>query len=234
MSWLSFFRKKPKNSDLIDRYKDFRKVSIQLNMTLAKQVPKPAVPECGKRLGIAKAGALIINNDDEIAILYDYCLYHYRRADKTVIERHIESSPPAPDTPESILLQAMQNARYSVFRVVEIIPHQGAVLHDLVRDESLELVDIGLSSTGTPGLILAGRILPLPDFNMSSGTLIPLPQAAYEQTIAPMVQKFLRNSLPGSGPLFSPSHEASFVAQIIRAALQAGGEENTFYTDMEH
>ncbi|MFZ4702191.1 MAG: hypothetical protein ACOYMG_19285, partial [Candidatus Methylumidiphilus sp.] len=81
MKWPFTFNKKNQgfNQERIDRYKQLRAIGRDLNMILVKQLPKAAVAECGKKLGIYKAGTLILNNDDEIAILFDYCLYHYRR-----------------------------------------------------------------------------------------------------------------------------------------------------------
>ncbi|HYE34310.1 hypothetical protein [Methylocaldum sp.] len=222
------------NEELLDRYKQFRKTGIGLNTMLAKQVPKAAVPECGKKLGLFKAGTLIFNNDDEVGILYDYCFHHYRRAGKNVIERYLEQSPPASESTEMILLQAMVKSRYSLFRVEEINPHLGATLRDLLTGEALNLMDIGLSETGSPGIILAGRILPLADFYMSSGTLIPLPEPVFEQSITPIIRKFSHDKSPQFHPLFSPAQEASFTAQVIRVSLHAGGEDNVFYTDMDH
>jgi hypothetical protein len=236
MKWPFFFKKNTsdRESELVDRYKHYRKVGRDLNMALAKQLPKTAVPECGKKLGLFKAGTLILNNDDEIAILYDYCLYHYRRAGKNTIERYMEQSPPSPESDEAALLQAMLKSWHSVFRVEDIKPHQGAILRDLLTDSLLNLMDIGLSETGVPGILLTGRILPFADFHMSSGTLIPVPDAAFEDRITPIIQKFVRDKTPDSGPLFSPAQDASFTAQVIRAALHAGGEDNSFYTDIEH
>ncbi len=236
MKWPFFLKKKTTERDdgLIDRYKEIRKVSLNLNMALAKQLPKAAVPECGKKLGIFKAGTLILNNDDEIAILYDYCLYHYRRADKNPIERHLEQTPPAPESTEALLLRAMADSRFSLFRVEEIKPHQGAAVRDLLAGDTLDLMDISLSETAEPGLILAGRILPLPDFNMSSGTLIPIPEPVYEEKIVPVINKYRPDPASGSRPNFSQAQEASFVAQIVRIALREGGEDNVFYTDVEH
>lgn len=236
MKWPFFFKKNTddRDSELVDRYKRCRETGRNLNTTLAKQLPKAAVPECGKKLGLFKAGTLILNNDDEIAILYDYCLYHYRRAGKNMIERYLEQSPPPPASDEMLILQAMLKSHYSVFRVEEIKPHQGAILRDLLTDGTLNLMDIGLSETGMPGIILAGRILPFADFHMSSGTLIPVPDVAFEDKIAPIIRKFMRDKTPDSGPLFSPAQDASFTAQLIRVSLHAGGEDNSFYTDIEH
>ena len=238
MKWpfFSSFKKKPddRTEEMLDRYRRFRKAGIALNTGLAKQVPKAAVPECAKKLGLSKAGTLILNNDDEVGILYEYCFHHYRRAGKNVIERHLEQAPPAAGSAEASLLQAMLKSRFSAFLVEAINPHTGAALLDLITGETFDLVDIGLSQTGTAGVVLVGRILPMDGFNMSSGTLIPLPLPIYEQNLAPVVAKFLPGDGPKSHPLFSPTQEASFTAQLIRTALHAGGEDNTFFTDMDH
>lgn len=238
MKWPNFSFKKKTADDrgdvLLDRYKQLRKAGIALNTVIAKQLPKVAVPECGKKLGLFKAGTLIFNNDDEVGVLFDYCFHHHRRAGKTVIERYLEQSPPHEESDEMVLLQAMLKSRFSLFRIEEIHPHAGAALRDLLTDETLNLVDVALSETGSPGIVLAGRILPVEDFNMSSGALIPLPESAFEHSIMPIVRKFLHGKSVSSHPLFKPSQEANFVAQIIRAALHAGGEDNTFFADMDH
>lgn len=237
MKWLfSLFKSNNDNapdSGLLDRYKQLREVGRRLNVELAKQVPKSVVPECGKKLGIAKAGTLVINNEDEIAILYDYVFHHFRRADKTVIDRYLEATPPALESPEAELFRAMQKSYYSLFRIERTKPRQGAVLRDLLTDASLDLLNISLSDTGKPGIILAGRILPFGDFAMSSGTMIPVPELVYQQHIIPIIDKFLGEKARDSHPLLPPAQEAAFVAQIIRAALREGGEDNTFYTDIE-
>ena len=236
MKW-PFFSKKPPHPNQegqVERYKQVRSVSRKLNLTLIKQLPKAAVPECGKKLGISKAGTLIINNDDEIAILYDYCLHHYRRGGKNTIERYLENSPPPPDSVEMSILQAMLASHYSAFKVITIRSNQGAELQDLISGQVLSLIDISLSETGFPGLCLTGRILPFAGFHMSSGTLIPLPDAVYAEKITPIVRKFFKSDGEGNRTVLSSGQDASFTAEIIRVSLQAGGEDNVFYTDMEH
>lgn len=236
MKWLfSFHRKNNKRPDagLFDHYRQIREAGRALNLSLAKQLPKSAVQECGKKLGLFKAGTLILNNEDEIAILYDYAFYHHRRTDRNLIERYLRNAEAAPGSIEAELLQGMANSYYSLFRMDEVRSGQGALLRDLLTDESLELMDKGLGDTGIPGIILAGRILPLADFNMSSGTMIPLPEPVFQEKIVPVIEKFLHGRTLGSHPLLPPGQEAAFVAQVIRIALHAGGEDNVFYTDIE-
>lgn len=235
MNWFSslFGKSSAPDDDRVERYKRLRRAGIALNTALAKQLPKPAIEECGKKLGIYKAGTLILNNDDEIAILYDYALYHYLRAGKNTVQRYLEQNPPAADSDEAVLLRAMLASRYSAFRLEAILPKRGGRLRDLVTDEEIELIDIGLSETGTDGITLLGRVLPAGDFHMSSGTLIPLNEHAFEQAIKPVVAKYTQDNIPSPGNPLSPAKEAAFVARLIRTALQVGGEDNVFYTDME-
>ena len=235
MKWPFSFKKKPTsdNQAIIDRYRELRGDGLELNLNLVKQLPKVAVPECGKKLGISKAGTLILNNDDEIAILYDYCLHHYRRGGKNVIERYLENSPPPPDSTEMLILQAMMASYYSLFRVLEILAHPSVNLQDLLTGKTILLVDRGLSDTASPGQIIAGRVLPFAEFNISSGTLIPLPELVYEENIIPVARKFFKTDELGNRPDLSHGQEAAFVAEIIRVSLQAGGADNVFYTDVE-
>lgn len=230
--WPFSCKKSSATNDVLDRYKRFREAGRNLNLTLVKQLPKDAVPECGKKLGISKAGTLILNNDDEIAVLFDYCLYHYRRGNKTVIERYLES-PPAADSLEMALLQAMLQARFSAFMIMKITPRQGAVLRDLVQGDTLDLADIGVSETGAPGTVLVGRLLPLPDFYMSSGALIPLPEPVYQEHLLPVVKKFMPDGPSAQHRPMSATQTAAYVAQMIRVALHAGGADNVFYSDIE-
>jgi hypothetical protein len=235
MKWPFFFKSKPKrfSAEQVDYYRDIRARGRILNMALVKELPKAAAPECGKKLGLVKAGTLILNNDDEIAILYDYCLYNYRRDGKNIIERHSLTAPPPADSLDAVLLQAMQQAYYAVLKVVDIHPNQGANLQNLITGETLDIIDISLSETGEPGIVLVGRIIPLGEFNMSSGTLIPLPESVYEDKLKPVIGKFVKSDATGEKLKLSASVEASLTAEIIRVSLHAGGEDNVFYTDIE-
>lgn len=236
MKWLpSLFKRQPDRfgEETVERYKQARAAGRELNMALVKELPKAAVPECGKKLGLVKAGTLILNNDDEIAILYDYCFHHYRRDGKNTIDRHLLNAPPPPGSVEQAVLDAMRASYYSLFRILEIHPRQGARLEDLVGGGTVDLLDISVSETGEAGTVLAGRVLPFQDFSMSSGTLIPLTEAVYEEKLKPVVRKFAKSGEPAGRPQMSDSQEAAFTAETIRVALHAGGEDNVFYTDIE-
>jgi hypothetical protein len=231
IKWLFPSKKDAVGDDRLSRYRPLREAGRNLNVALAKLLSKDAVLECGKKLGIAKAGMVIFNNDDEVTVLYDYCLYHHRRGNKTVIERYLEQSPPEQGSLDAALVQAMQQARFSIFLITAITPRQGAVVQDLVRGDTLQLVDLGIAETGMPGILLLGRLLPVDDFYMSTGSLIPVSEPVYQEKLLPIVKKFLPGDAERQQPL-AAAPAAAYAAQMLRIALHAGGEDNVFYTDI--
>ncbi|GAB6046783.1 hypothetical protein JCM19379_06060 [Methyloparacoccus murrellii] len=239
LKWLTSLFGHPHDENLAARqedYRRFRELARRHNLVLVKQLPPAALPECGKKLGLYKAGTLILNQDDEIAVAYDYCLHHHRRGGRNLIERILAQQPPAEGTDELRYLQALAGARFSLFRIAEILPHQGARLIDLLTDQPVDIHDMGLQSTGQPGVIVAGRLLDFGDFSMSSGTLIPIPGTVFEARIQAVMRKFWPG-LPADdtplSPALSPAQTAAFEAQILRIALHAE-EDMSFYTDMEN
>lgn len=233
MKWLfSLFNRthNENNEAYLARYKRLRELGRKVNLSLIKQLPESALPECAKKLGLSKAGTLVLNQDDEIAVAYDYCLHHHRRVGRNIIERTQENAPPVEDPDEQAYLQALSSARFSLFRVEEILPHRGARLLDLLTHSTVDIVDMSLSSTGVPGVIVAGRLLTFEDFTLSSGTLIPIPEVVFEVRIQPIIHKFLPE-IPAEKAELSPARGAAFEAQVLRIALHAE-EDVSFYTDM--
>lgn len=89
-----------------------------------------------------------------------------------MIDRYLEQAQPTVLSEEDMqLLNAMSNAYYSLFLVDAVQSDRGATLHDLLRHKTFFLMDTGLGQSARPGLMLAGRVLPLADFAMSSGSL---------------------------------------------------------------
>ena len=72
------------------------------------------------------------------------------------------------------MLQAMGQARFSVFRVER--PHEtaGLLVRDLMREEGLWLVDENLERTAPPGTTLAMRVSRPEAFAMTCGVIVPV------------------------------------------------------------
>jgi hypothetical protein len=90
-------------------------------------------------------------------------------------------------------------------------------------------MDRSLASTGLAGLIVAGRLLTLEGFVLSSGSLIPVPPAVYESRIRAVIGKYFPDDASRGQPL-SPARSAAFEAEVLRIALHAEADV-AFYTD---
>lgn len=213
------------------RYKRFRMLGKELNSSLIRRVPKPVVLKCGKKLGMLKGKTLVLGSEDELSVLFDYCLYSYRRNGKNAIQRYLEQSPPPADSEQMLLLQAMCKAYYSLFAVEKIHTGKGATMKDLLMNRCFVLMDIGIGETALPGMIFAGRVLPFEDFSMTSGTFIPIDRDLMESDILPVVERLLQGKKDGDAFL-TPGQEATFSGQIIRAAVRAGIFDRIEYSNI--
>ena len=109
----------------LTRYQQLRAVHKDLHHILMDQLPKHALPECGMTLGVYKDDTLVLGSESEMAALMDYCIYDYRWDGRTVIERYINQTPLEAGSDRRILLNAMLDARYSLFVVDEMVKGAG-------------------------------------------------------------------------------------------------------------
>lgn len=215
-------------------YKILRAKGRELNQTLVEQIPRFDLFACAKELGILKGKTtVVLGNPDEISVLVDYCIYSHRRGGRTLVQRYFEKSPPPPGSDEMTLLQAMLRSHYSIFAVAGTYSERGAVLQDLMRDSELFLMDQGIGSTAKRGAWFAGRVLPFPNFYMTSGAFIPLFKELVIEQLMPVIERFVERCGPKTGFVLSHRDEAKFSAQIIRRSLRAGALDNMVYADPE-
>ena len=96
------------HKDLLPRYQYLRQVAMQLNQRLVKALPKGVLEEGGKLLGILEGKTFMLQSEDVLTILMDFCLYDIRREGINAIERYLAESPPPPGSDEMLVLQAMR------------------------------------------------------------------------------------------------------------------------------
>ena len=162
-----------RHAELLPRYKRLRKAALRLNNRLVKTLSRSVLDEGGKKLGILQGNVLTLDSEDEIAVLMDYCIYDVRRRGANAVERDLAKSPPTPESDEMTLLQAMRQAYYSLFAVEAVERGVGVHVKDLLRDESLFLVDVGFGSSAPLGMILAARVTVPEGIAMTTGAALP-------------------------------------------------------------
>jgi hypothetical protein len=218
------------HADKLARYKQLRKVGLELNNRLMKTLSKSILDEGGHKLGILKKNVLVLDSEDEVALLADFCIYNVRRDGKNAIERYLEEAPPPPDSDEMVLLQAMRQARYSLFECESAELGVGVYVRDLLRGERLFLMDVGFSQTGSPGLILAARVMAPEGMNQTTGAALPVGRVPPGQRYPFLQELVTQLGLSDPDQLARPEGD-DMVARLIRSCLQAGAAERIAYSD---
>ena len=125
-------------SQLVDRYKDFRKVNRRLHSALLGYLPKKVLKKCAKKLGISKSGTFVFREEHEVDVLIDYCIYDYHEDGENAVSRYVTENPPNPGSDEHIVLNAMLESYHSLIQVEGIIERVG------IRCRALEFLDTKL------------------------------------------------------------------------------------------
>src|SRR5262249_43503120 len=161
-------------SDLLPRYLHLREVQRRLNHILVERLKKDVLDEGGKKLGILKKNVLVLDTEDEIAVLMDYCLYDVRRRGLNAVERYLEDAPPAPDSDEMRILKAMKEARFSLVLAEAVEPGTGVSVRDTLRGGTEFVMDVGFSRSVRRGAMLAVRLITPDQFSMTTGAALPV------------------------------------------------------------
>jgi hypothetical protein len=166
------------SSAMAATYRRLRQVGRDLNSRLLEHTSKAVLQAAGKRLGILRAGILVFPTEEHGAVLADYIIHDCREGGKNAVDRYLAASPPAPGTPEEVLLRAMRDARFSIFQVREILPGFGVRARDCLDGDEILLADFGFSQTASEGVLIAARVLPIGSFWMTTGAALPVGRQA--------------------------------------------------------
>ncbi|MEX0718412.1 MAG: SEC-C metal-binding domain-containing protein [Planctomycetaceae bacterium] len=207
------------------RYDRLRKVGRNLNDRLAQRLSKRSFDEGARKLGMLHGNVLVLDTEDELAILQDYCIYDVREGGRTSYERYLAENPPRPDSDEMAVLQAMKENVYSVFMIESAERGLGVQVRNLLSQEEFLLVDYGLSHTAEPRLVLAARVLFFDDLAYSTGATLPL------GFVTPEDEAELVDGLTRGGSIEAEGFADP--APLIRQALRHGASSRIVYGEPE-
>ena len=161
-------------TEAIKRYRHLRAVSKQHFNAATKFVSRPTMMEYGRKLGLVFGDTFICDSADDLSYVFDLSLYASKDGRSRGIDRYARSVCPAPNSDEALMLRAAQAARFTVCYVEG--PHEtaGLSVRDLVREQTLRLMDEGFEATMPAGMLLATRLKPVEDFVMTTGAAVPL------------------------------------------------------------
>ena len=210
----------------VERYKELRAASRVLSHQILQTLPRQALSEIGKAIGVLHHGGLVFDSEDMMSVLMDCCLYDWVDAGKNVVHRYAETHTPPPGTDAHVLLQAYLRAKYRLLVPKTVLRGAGISVADAFSGEEFFLMDISLSqSTLSREVLLATRTIPLGDYWITGGA--PLPMDAKAKNAA--FREFSERGLVVDGTITDP-HEMALVT--VRACLESDAAGNVKYEDL--
>lgn len=154
----------------VKTYKKYRKAGMKLiQKIMDTSLARDVVIASAKLLGIARGEVLIFDSEDESSVLMDFALNDYKVNNKNTIEMYRDTEGWENET-EKEILDAHLASYTSLFKIASISKQDHSILlNDLLNKEDITLIDINLSKTAVPGLLVFTRIVPFKEFNMTSG-----------------------------------------------------------------
>src|ERR1019366_9340655 len=147
------------------------------------------------------------------------------RSGKNVVQRYSETHPAQPGTEEQYLLSAYLHAKYRLLVVQSAVMGAGLHCQDVLNNEELFLMDLGLSQSAKGGnAALATRTIPLGEYWMTTGAGLPINSKKAVLDALGRIASRKQESFEGSG---------NVVLLIVRACLAAGAAGYVTYASAE-
>ncbi len=215
--------------ELLAQYQRFRKVARELNRRLVDSVDREAIDEAGERLGILKQGIMVFDTEDMATVLMDFAVHHVFRDGKNAVARYLETHPGPADSEETLVLRALAEVRYGVFRAARVFRGFAAEVDDFFRGDRLLLIDVGMSSTASRDFVFAGNVVCQGRFWLTTGAALPVSAEVVRALARPVKQAF--GAKPGDFRQMSRDRQAALAALVIRTCLEKGMAEHIAYQE---
>ncbi len=161
--------------ELLDRYRRYRKINTHHQTILAQRQWSGSVPSIAVRLGLVETCAELAERDlDDMAPALDLALYALAADGASEVQRYLAAEGGDLEGDDRAVLEAMSEARFSLFEVLERHPVAGLDLQDVLTGKDVWLMDEGLEAFAPEGCRLWLRIFRPRDFWMTTGAAIVL------------------------------------------------------------
>ena len=211
-------------AEVLTRYRHLREISKQHHSTVLDFLSKDTIISQARRLGLAQGKTLVLDSMDDLYLAFDLAIYTAPKERSRAIDRYARAALLAPESDESLVLEAMRRARFSIITIVRRHPVAGLIVKDLFRSVEVWLVDEGLESSLPDGEALATRLYTPEGFAMTAGVLVPLDLELMEDAIADTPQLLCKSCEEAI-------EDRRFAEAIYRAALASGLMEQVGYQD---
>ena len=205
-------------SEILARYRHLRQISKEQHRAVLDVIAPNVVLDWAKRLGLTRGRTVLLESEQEMTLAEDLAIYLARPGRPHPLDRYARAARLAPGSDEAIVLEAMRQAHFSLWRVERRHEIMGLVLRDLLGGEDIWLADEALGKSARPGLEMAARLLKPEGFAMTARIVVPVTPDLMEEASAraPALRRVQGDAL---------ARDPHFAIGIYRTAVATGAME---------
>jgi hypothetical protein len=210
--------------EVLTRYRRLREISKRHQTEAVRYVPHSALLDQARRIGLAGGKTLVAESMDELTLAFDLALYTAPPGRSRGIERYARSAAVPAGSDDEVVLQAMRQARFSVWQVERRHEAVGLVVQDLMRETSLWLVDESLEQTAPEGMSVAMRVIMPEAFAMTCGVIVPVDAMLLDEVFEEVLGRI-------RGEADAIANDRRFATTIYRMAVLEGLMDQVGFVD---
>jgi hypothetical protein len=210
--------------EVLTRYRRLREISKRHQTEAVRYVPHSALLDQARRIGLAVGKTLVAESMDELTLAFDLALYTAPPGRSRGIERYARSAAVPAGSDDAVVLQAMRQARFSVWQVERRHEAVGLVVQDLMRETSLWLVDESLEQTAPEGMSVAMRVIMPEAFAMTCGVIVPVDAMLLDEVFEEVLGRI-------RGEADAIANDRRFATSIYRMAVLEGLMDQVGFVD---
>jgi hypothetical protein len=202
--------------EILDRYRNLRAVSMRHQTAAVNFVARSAILQRAKYLGLAQKQAIVAESEEEMTLIFDLAVHTAKAGQSRAIDRYTKTAVLSCDSDEARTLDAICQARFSVWRIERFHEVAGLIVTDVLRGSETWLVDEALTISARPGLTFASRLFWPAEFAMTCGVVVPVDAELLENVVLNS-RTWLRHAEPDQ-----LADDPRFAAAIYRTAIDRG------------
>lgn len=184
----------------LDRYRALRYAGKSLATKLTRAMPKSVIISAARQLGLWKKGVLVAE-EHEVDVLMDRAVYDEKWDGRSALDHFLETLAATDFTEnERRYGEIMKSARFWLFQVARVEPGSRVTLverplerQDRENSPTFDVIDLEMSSSMIPGVLVAARLLDAGAFSLTSGVVFP-----FHSEREPVIMAHLKGKAFGS------------------------------------
>lgn len=221
------------DAKLFERYKAFRGALNRLLAAAGEYLGRGTLPEAARTLGLWKRGTIVAQTEAALNCVMDYALFDCYAGGRNAAERCVAQSDFPAGSVDAQAAVAVRRAQYRILFFNERNADGTFSVTDLIRKQSLTVVDRAIAQQDAANMLLAGRMVPFETHETFTGATLPLDLPKFEEVLSALSARRLLLRTTSAVGARAKETLAEFSAVCIRQLLLLGTDRHVRYLDAD-